>query len=103
MLVARRAVMRRGLAYVGDFKRHMNRMAGEAGLKLHILCVFSVTHHAFRHFSVCCMTLAASYIRMSAGVILDFFALLLMTRETGFGNVAFQLQIKRGMGVGVTA
>ena len=102
-LMACRAVMRRRLSYVSDFKRHMNRMAGEAGLKLHIFCVFFVTHHAFRDLSVCCMTLAASHIRMSAGVILHLFTLLLVTRETRFANVAFQLQIKRGMGVGVTA
>lgn len=102
-LMACRTVVRRGLAYVSNFKRHMNRVAGEARLKLHILCVLFVTYHAFRDLSVCCMTLTASHIRMSTGVILHLFTLLPVTSETRSGNVAFQLQIKRGMGVGVTA
>ena len=88
-LMTCRAVMRWGLANVSNFKRHMNRMAGEAGLEFHILCVLFVTHHTLRDHSVCCMAFAASHVRMGTGVVLHLFTLLLVTCETRSGNVTF--------------
>jgi hypothetical protein len=88
-LMTCRAVTRWGLANVSNFKGHMNRVAGEAGLELHVLCVLFVTHHTLRDLSVCCMALAASHIRMSTGVVFYLFTLLLVTCETRSGNLAF--------------
>jgi hypothetical protein len=81
-LMTCRAVTRRDLASVSNFERHMNRVAGEAGLELHILCVLFVTVHTLRDLSVCCVALAASHVRMSTGVVFHLFTLLLVTCET---------------------
>lgn len=102
-LMTCRAVMRWCLAHVSNLKRHMNRMAGEAGLKLHILCVLFVTHHTFGDLTVNRMAPVASDLRsMSTRILFQLFTLLLVACEARPADLTFYLQIKRGMGVGVT-
>jgi hypothetical protein len=103
-LMTRRAIMRRGsLVDVSYDKWHMNRVAGKTGFKLHILRVLFVTLHALRDLSVCCMAFVTSQIRMGTGMFLYFFTLLLVTCKTRSGDLAFYLQSKGGVGVGMTA
>jgi len=53
ILMASAAIMRRSLRRVGDYERHMNRMAGLAGLKVHVCGVFLMTIHANRDHPMC--------------------------------------------------
>ena len=102
-LMACRAVMRRRLGGVSNDKWHMNRVAGKTGFKLHILRVFFVTHHTLRDLFVYCMALVASHVRMGTGMLLYLFTLLLVTCKTRSGDLAFYLQSKGGVGVGMAA
>jgi hypothetical protein len=50
-----------------------------------------------------CVALVASHVRVGAGVFFDLNALLLVTGQAGCDKLTLQLQIKRRMGVHVTA
>jgi len=102
-LMTCRAVMRWGLADVSDFKRLMNRMAGLAGLKVLVFGVFFMAFHTNGDPPVDIMAPIASHLcLMSAGMLFHLFTLLFVARKAWSRNLTFNLQIKRGMGVGVT-
>lgn len=103
ILMASAAIMRRGLRRVGDYERHMNWMAGLAGLKVHVCGVFVVTIHANGDYPVPCVTLVTWQIRVSTGMILYFLALLCVTGEARSGKFALQGNIQGGMRVGMAA
>jgi hypothetical protein len=103
ILMASPAVARRDLIRVSDYKRHVNRVASFAGLKIHVGGVLFMAFHAIRNLSMCCMAFVASQISVSTGLSLYFFTLLRVTCEAGAGNVTFQLNSKRCMCVGMAA
>jgi len=82
-------VMRWGFSNVSDLKRHVNRMAGLTGLKIHVLGVFFVTFHAIRDLPVDLMALVASHVRMCAGVVFHLFTLLLVAGKARASNFTF--------------
>jgi hypothetical protein len=96
-------VARWDLIGVSDYKRHVNRVAGLTGLKIHVRSVFFMALHAIRDLSVSCMAFVASQISVSTGLSFYFFPLLRVTSEAGTSNITFQLYSKRCMGVGMAA
>ena len=101
IFMASPAVVRRDLIRVSDYKRHVNRVASFAGLKIHVGGVFFMAFHAIRNLSMCCMAFVASQISVSTGLSFYFFTLLRVTCEAGTGNVTFQLYCKGCMCVGM--
>jgi len=81
--------MRWGFSNISDHKRHVDRMAGLTRLKVHVLCVFFMTLHAIRDLPVGLMALAASHVRMGAGVVFHLFTLLLVAGKARTGNLSF--------------
>ena len=89
VFVASAAIVRRDFWPVSDDERHMNRMAGLAGLKVHVPCVFFMAIHTNRDLPVFRVALVASQIRVSTGMILYFLTLLRMAGEARSGEFAF--------------
>lgn len=102
LLMTGPAIRRWGVLGIGNYQRHMNRMARHAGLKIHILGVFFVALRTVRNLPVCCVALVTGQIRVGARVLFDLVTLLLVTCKTRSGDLAFQLQIKGSVGVSVT-
>lgn len=103
-LMTRRAIMRWGfLVDVCNGKRHMNRMAGLAGLKVLVCGMFFMTCHAIGDFSVDIMALIASHVCMGTGMLLYLVTLLLMACKAWGRDLPFNLYIKGGMSVGMAA
>lgn len=102
LLVTGPAIMGGSILRVSNLQRPVHRMARNAGLEVHVFSVLLMAIHAARDLPVHAVAFVASQIRVCTGVTLDFVSLLLMTCKTGLGNLSFQFQIKRGMGIGVT-
>lgn len=84
------AVVRGGFLSVSDHKRHVDRMAAYACLKVHVLGVLFVAFHATRDFFVgFCVALVTGHISVDTRVFCKLITLFWMTRQTWSGNFAF--------------
>lgn len=81
----------------------MNRVAGLAGLKVHIRGMLVMAIHANGDQPMCRVTLITRQIRVSTGMILYFLTLLGMAGETRSGKFALQGNIQGGMRVGMAS
>jgi hypothetical protein len=79
LFVTSTAIMRRDIRWIRNHERHMDRMAGFARLKVHIVCVFFVTLHTNGDQAVLRMTLVAGEVRVRTGMLVYLFSLLCMT------------------------
>jgi hypothetical protein len=102
-LMTRPAIMGRGLLGIGNHQRHVDRMARQTGLKIHILGVLFVAIHAARDLPMGRVALVASHICVGTRVLFNLNTLLLVAGQTSRDKLTLQLQIKRGVGVSVTA
>ncbi len=102
-LMTRPTIVRRCLLAIGNNHGHMDRMTGQARLRIHVLCMLFMASHAVRNLPVGYVAFVACHIRVGTRVVFDLITLLLVTCEAGSGDVAFERQIQGGMGVGVTA
>lgn len=102
LLMTGPAVMSGGVLGISDHRGHVDRMAGQAGLKFHVLCMLFVAIHAVWNQPVGCVTFVAGHVRVGTWRLLYLVTLLLVTGEAWATNGAFQLQIKGSMGIGVT-
>ncbi len=93
------AVMRRGVLGILHHQRHMDGMARHTGLEIHIIGMLFVALRAVRNLAVGRMTFVAGEVRVGAGMGLDFVTLLLVAGETRTGQLTFQCQHQRRMGV----
>jgi hypothetical protein len=83
LLMTRPAIMGRGFLSIGDDQGHMDRMARQAGLKIHVLRVLFVAIHAAWNLPMGCVALVASHICVGAGVFFDLNTLLLVAGQAG--------------------
>ena len=89
--MTRPAVLRGGIISISDHKRHMDRMAAYACLKVHVLGVLFVAFHATRDLFVgCCMAFGTGHICVDARVVFKILTLFWVTRQTWSGNFALQ-------------
>lgn len=86
-----------------DNERHVDRMARDTGLEIHVLRVFFVTLGTVGNLLVDGMAFITGHIRMSAGMGLDLIALLLVAGQTGSHKFALQFQIQRSVRIGMAA
>jgi hypothetical protein len=78
-------------------------VARQADLEIHVLCVLFVTIHAIGNQTVSSVALVASQFRVGARIFFHLITLLLVTRKAWSTDGAFQLEIKGGMGISMTA
>jgi hypothetical protein len=86
-----------------DYQRHMHRMTGCTGLKIHIFGMFSVALGAIGNVLMGLMTFVARKIPVGARMGFDLIALLLVTAQASPKKLAFQSQGQRRVGVRMAA
>ena len=83
ILVTRRAVSPRGLVWILNYQRRVDRMAYEAVLCCLALCVRLMTLGAFRNLSVKSMAKGAGKFCVLTRMFLKLYALFRMTGQAG--------------------
>ena len=82
---------------------HMHRMTRKASLKIHVFGVLLVAVHTVRNLAMNSVALVARHISVGTRVALNLITLLFVTCQARCTKLAFQRQIKRGMGIGMAA